>query len=62
MKIFEASGFDPEFYARREIGPSEVLPWDHLDLGRPKSALWTDYQAAVQSAREREAKDAEKAG
>jgi radical SAM superfamily enzyme YgiQ (UPF0313 family) len=62
MQSFEACGVDPDFYARREIGPSELLPWDHLDLGRPKAALWADYQAAVQAAREREAKDAEKAG
>ena len=61
MKVFEASGIDPEFYARREHTLSEVLPWDHLDVGRSKQALWTDYQAALQAARDREIRNAEKA-
>ena len=60
--LFEKVGLDPDFYARREIGGSEHLPWDHLDVGRPKQALWTDYQQALQSARDREIKNAEKAG
>jgi radical SAM family uncharacterized protein len=62
MKVFDKVGIDPDFYARREIGGSEVLPWDHLDVGRPKQALWTDYQAALQAARDREIRNAEKAG
>jgi radical SAM family uncharacterized protein len=59
---FEQAGVDPEFYARREIGGSEVLPWDHLDVGRSKESLWTDYQAALTSAREREERNAQEAG
>ena len=61
MKVFEKVGLDPEFYARRETTLSEHLPWDHLDVGRPKQALWTDYQQAVQQSREREIRNAEKA-
>jgi radical SAM family uncharacterized protein len=61
LKAFEKAGVDPDFYARRECSVSEVLPWEHLDVGRPKQALWTDYQAALQAAREREVKNAEKA-
>jgi radical SAM family uncharacterized protein len=60
-RVFDAAGIDPDFYARRELTASEILPWDHLDVGRPKSALWTDYQAALQAARDREIKNAEKA-
>ena len=62
MRAFQAAGVDPDFYARRECTVSEVLPWDHLDVGRSKEVLWSDYQAALQSAREREVKSAEKAG
>ncbi|HYE97422.1 MAG TPA: TIGR03960 family B12-binding radical SAM protein [Planctomycetota bacterium] len=62
MRVFHAVGIDPDFYARRELSASETLAWDHLDIGRSKQVLWTDYQAALQSARDREAKDAEKAG
>ena len=62
MRVFQASGIDPDFYARRECTASEVLPWDHLDIGRSKQSLWTDYQAAITAAREREAARAEKAG
>jgi radical SAM family uncharacterized protein len=62
MKAFQQAGIDPDFYARRECTPAETLPWDHLDIGRSKESLWTDYQQALQAARDREAKDAEKAG
>jgi len=62
MRVFEKTGIDPDFYARREIGPAEVLPWDPLDIGRSKESLWTDYQAALQSARDRENRNVEKAG
>jgi radical SAM family uncharacterized protein len=62
LRVFEKTGLNPDFYARREIGPSEVLPWDHLDIGRTKESLWTDYQAALQAARDRETQNAEKAG
>jgi radical SAM superfamily enzyme YgiQ (UPF0313 family) len=61
MKVFEKVGVDPDFYARREVTLSEHLPWDHLDVGRSKQVLWTDYQAALQSARDREIRNAEKA-
>jgi radical SAM family uncharacterized protein len=61
LRAFEKAGINPDFYARRELGPSEVLPWDPLDIGRPKEALWADYQAALQAARDREIKNAEKA-
>jgi radical SAM family uncharacterized protein len=62
LRVFDKVGIDPDFYARRECTVSETLPWDHLDVGRPKQALWTDYQAALQSARDREIKNVEKAG
>jgi len=61
MKVFEKVGLDPDFYARRDVTVSEPLPWDHLDVVRSKQVLWTDYQAALQSARDREIRNAEKA-
>jgi len=37
MLACEDVGIDPTFYANRERGRSEMLPWDHLDpsLGKP---------------------------
>jgi hypothetical protein len=61
MKVFDKVGLDPDFYARREVTVSDHLPWDHLDVGRAKQTLWTDYQQALQSARDREIRNAEKA-
>jgi radical SAM superfamily enzyme YgiQ (UPF0313 family) len=62
LRAFDRAGIDPDFYARRECSGSEVLPWDHLDVGRSKESLWADYQAALKLARDREEKDAQKAG
>ena len=61
MRVFAKTGIDPDFYARRECTVSDALPWDPIDVGRPKQALWTDYQAALQAAREREDQNAQKA-
>ncbi len=39
MKIFEDCGIDPSFYANREFGENEVLPWDIIDCGVSRSFL-----------------------
>ncbi len=62
VRAFEKAGIDPDFYACRERGPEEVLPWDHLDVGVSKESLWADCQEALRAAREREVKGAEEAG
>ncbi len=62
MRAFEGAGISHAAYARRERTASEALPWDHLDVGRSKESLWSDYQQALQADRERGVKDAEKAG
>lgn len=39
MKVFGDCGIDPDFYARREWGENEVLPWDVIDCGVTKEFL-----------------------
>lgn len=39
MKAFALSGIDPAFYANREFGEDEVLPWDIIDCGVSKAFL-----------------------
>jgi radical SAM family uncharacterized protein len=35
-------GLDPDFYARRCIGPDEALPWEHIHTGVSKAHLWAE--------------------
>ena len=39
MDAFEKCGVDTEFYANRERGVDEVLPWDIIDVGVRKAHL-----------------------
>ena len=34
--MFEATGIDPAFYANRQWGFDEILPWDVIDCGVSK--------------------------
>ncbi|HPP60564.1 MAG TPA: TIGR03960 family B12-binding radical SAM protein [Bacillota bacterium] len=43
---FKESGLDPSFYAHRERGEDEVLPWDHLDSGVTKQFLLSERHKA----------------
>ncbi len=45
-KAFEDAGIDPNFYAQRERGAGELLPWDIIDTGVSKSYLWQEKQRA----------------
>ena len=38
---------EPDWYATREREEDEVLPWEHIQLGVPKSILWTEGLAPV---------------
>ncbi len=49
MEAFEATGVDPDFYARREIGIDELLPWDMLDIGVSKAFLKSERKKAYES-------------
>ncbi len=59
---FESAGLDLESLARREFTGSDALPWDPVDVGRGKEALWKEYEAALQAARDREVRRAEETG
>jgi radical SAM family uncharacterized protein/radical SAM-linked protein len=44
-EAFETAGVDPAFY-RRGRSSSEILPWDHLDSGIPKSYFERERERA----------------
>ncbi len=46
MQAFEMCGIDPEFYAYREIGYDEILPWDYADIGVSKEFLKKEREKA----------------
>ncbi len=46
-KAFEVCGIDPAFYANRQHGLDEVLPWAHIDVGVTPAFLKREYQKAV---------------
>ncbi len=48
QQAFADTGVDPDWYAHRERGLDEVLPWDHLRSGPPRSRLEKDYQDMFQ--------------
>jgi radical SAM family uncharacterized protein len=37
---------DPDFYTRRERASSEIMPWDHFDVGVKKAGLLREWQRA----------------
>lgn len=45
---FAEAGLDPAFYANRERDRSEVLPWDHIDIGVRRGFLWREYEKSLQ--------------
>jgi radical SAM superfamily enzyme YgiQ (UPF0313 family) len=47
---FKAAGVAPAFYAHRERGREEVLPWDRVLTGEAKADLWQEYQEARNNA------------
>jgi len=44
---FQAQGLDPSFYAHRERGWEEKLPWDFVDTGVTRAFLWREYQRTL---------------
>ena len=44
MKAFRDAGLSPEFYAHRERGKDEVLPWDIVDVGVRREHLWRERE------------------
>ncbi len=47
MKSVEAAGFNRDFYIFRKKDFNEILPWDFIDMGIEKEALWKEYQEAL---------------
>ena len=48
MEAFRECGIDPEFYANRKRKFTEVMPWDHLDMGISKDFLQHECQKAYE--------------
>ena len=48
-KAFESCGLDLAFYASRERGTDEVLPWDMIDVGVRRQHLLTERERAYRS-------------
>ena len=49
MNAFSTCSLDPSFYAHRERGENEVLPWDLVDVGVRKSHLWHEKEQCYKS-------------
>ena len=47
ISVIEKSGLDAAFYANREFGLDEVLPWDIIDCGVTKEFLAREYKNAL---------------
>jgi radical SAM family uncharacterized protein/radical SAM-linked protein len=47
LQALEECGLSAGFYAGRERGRDEILPWDHLSAGVSRSFLWSEYEKAV---------------
>ena len=48
LRAFAEGGLDPDFYARRERAPDELLPWAHIDAGVSAAFLRQEYQRAME--------------
>ena len=51
LEAFAEAGVDPFFYATRQKGLDEVLPWDHLDCGVSKNFLLREWHKAMRAER-----------
>jgi len=43
MEAFNSCELSPDFYAHRERGRDELLPWGHIDTGISADHLWREY-------------------
>lgn len=53
MRAFATTGIDPDYYARRDIGEKEVLPWDMIDVGTSRDYLWRELMYCHEGHKER---------
>lgn len=49
LNAFENAGIDPSFYANRQFGFDEVLPWDIIDCGVTKEFFLREWKKAFES-------------
>ena len=49
MDAFREAGLDPDFYACRQRGREEILPWDVIDDGVTKAHLLREYDLALEN-------------
>lgn len=49
IKVIEDMGLSPYFYANRNIGEEEILPWDVIDCGVTKEFLLRERHKAVEA-------------
>ena len=47
-QAFADCGVDSSFYANREMGKDEILPWDHISSGVTKTYLRSEYDRAME--------------
>ena len=45
-EAFAENGVDPHFYANREKGKDEILPWSVIDCGVREDYLWRERERA----------------
>ncbi len=57
VQAFEDCGLSIDFYAHRERGLDEVLPWDHIDAGISKSFLRREYEKAIRAETTRDCRE-----
>ena len=44
LDAFDACGVDPHFYANRERGRDELMPWETISLGVRREHLWHERE------------------
>ena len=49
ISVFKDCGIDPAFYANREFGLDEILPWDFIDIGVTKKFMKREYEKSRQA-------------
>ncbi len=52
LDAFTATNTDADFFANRNFGPTEILPWDHIDISLKKSLLMSHLKEMVVNAPE----------
>ena len=57
VQAFADCGLDIAFYAHRERGLDELLPWDHIDAGIDKAFLRREYEKAMRAQTTRDCRE-----